>query len=217
MLSQAVEDYVKAIFKLQRRGPVATTDLAQALGVAPASATKMVKRLAGLGLADHQSYQGVTLTPAGERVALEVIRHHRLLELYLREVLGYSWKQLHEEAEHLEHHISEEFEERIDALLGHPTHDPHGHPIPTRDGQLAEHTAQSLVDVEPGRTAVVHYVCDADPEFLHYLEEVGLLPQSVVEVLDRRPFKGSLTVLTGDVRHIIDHEIAGRVFVVASD
>ncbi len=138
MLSQAVGDYLKAIYKLQGDGAVSTTDIAQALNVSSASVTNMIKRLAQMKMVEYESYRGVRLTEAGEKIALEIVRHHRLLETYLKEMLGYSWAEMHEEAERLEHHISEEFEDKIDALLGHPTHDPHGHPIPTRDLQITK-------------------------------------------------------------------------------
>jgi DtxR family Mn-dependent transcriptional regulator len=130
MVSESAQDYLKAIWKLQRSDEMSTTALAEALGVSPASATAMLKKLATLGLVVHERYHGATLTPTGERMALEVVRHHRLLELYLMEALGLSWDQVHEEAERLEHHLSDELEARIDRALGFPTHDPHGDPIP---------------------------------------------------------------------------------------
>ncbi len=137
MLGEAGEDYLKAIWKLAPDGRVTTNALAAELGVSPASATGMVKKLATLRLVEHEPYHGATLTPAGERVALEIVRHHRLLELYLREALGLSEAEVHDEAERLEHHLSDEVEARIDAALGFPTHDPHGAPIPAKDGTLA--------------------------------------------------------------------------------
>ena len=145
MLSGAVQDYLKTIYKLQEQGgAVSTSALAEAMGVAAASATGMVKKLAVLKLARHSPYQGVVLTKAGEKMALEVIRHHRLLELYLAEALGYSWDKVHEEAERLEHVISEEFEEKIFEALGRPTRDPHGDPIPTKDGTLVAGSHERL-------------------------------------------------------------------------
>src|SRR3982751_5350604 len=151
-ISAAVEDYAKAIYALQveRGGAVTNNALAERLGVSAASATNMVKKLGGLGLVEHLPYRGVELTPAGRRVALEVLRHHRLLELYLAKSLGVPWDRVHDEAEVLEHHISEELEELIANKLGNPTHDPHGDPIPTRDGRIDEGETASLQELEPG-------------------------------------------------------------------
>ena len=215
MLSQAVEDYLKTIYKLQGAGAVATTDLAQALGVASASVTNMVKRLASMKLVEHESYKGVRLTEAGEKIALEIIRHHRLLETYLKEVMGYSWAQMHEEAERLEHHISEAFEDKLDELLGYPTHDPHGHPIPTREGHVPEMSTTPLADTEAGHTVTIHHVSDADPALLKYLEEIGLLPQASVEVVEKAPFNGPLTLRIGEAEQVVGHEVARNVFVEA--
>ncbi|MDX1548052.1 MAG: metal-dependent transcriptional regulator [Rhodothermales bacterium] len=218
MLSQAVEDYLKTIYKLQQEdATVATTEIARALDVSSASVTNMVKRLAQMKLAEHEAYKGVRLTEAGRKIALEIIRHHRLLETYLKEILGYSWDQMHEEAEHLEHHISEEFEERIDALLGYPTHDPHGHPIPTRDLHVAESVAEPLADAQAGQRLVVHHVSDADPELLHYLEAVGLLPQTAVEVVEKAPFNGPLTLRIGEREQVVGREVAANVFVAPAE
>ncbi len=134
ILSSSIQDYLKAIFTIEEEKSLVTTnDIARIMHVSAASVTGMIKHLDRMNLVVHQSYKGVRLTKSGEKIALEIIRHHRLLETYLREIIGYSWEMMHHEAEHLEHHFSEEFEERIDALLGYPTHDPHGHPIPTRD------------------------------------------------------------------------------------
>lgn len=213
MLSQAVEDYLKTIYKLQSTGAVSTTDIARMLDVSSASVTNMVKRLSQMKMVEYQSYKGVRLTEAGEKIALEIIRHHRLLETYLKEMLDYSWEQMHEEAERLEHHISEEFEEKIDALLGYPTHDPHGHPIPTRDLQITEPTTVPLAQTEPGQSVVIHHVSDADAQLLLYLEKIGLLPQSAVEVLEKAPFNGPLTLRIGEQEQIVGHEVANNVFV----
>ena len=187
MLSPAVEDYLKTIYKLQgESGTVSTTDIARSLDISSASVTNMVKRLAKMNLATYQSYKGVTLTEAGEKIALEIIRHHRLLELYLKEVMDYPWEKIHEEAEHLEHHISEDFETKIEEMLGYPTHDPHGDPIPTRDGLIAETTGDRLADAPPGRRLVVERVSDRDPELLHYLEDLGLMPRATLEIVEKR-------------------------------
>src|SRR3989440_3007814 len=179
--SHAVEDTLKAIFLLcQEDQGAGTTALAERLRISPGAVTKMVKKLAGLRLVDHSPYRGVTLTPAGERIALEVIRHHRLLELYLHETLGYSWDQVHSEAERLEHVLSEEMEEKIDALLGRPAHDPHGDPIPSREGTLAPPPATRLSDLPDGHSATVARVQNNDPELLRYLGRLGLYPGAVV-------------------------------------
>ncbi len=218
MLSQAVEDYLKVIYQLQENGAtVSTSDIARALDVSSASVTNMVKRLAQLSLVEYESYRGVKLTLTGEKVALEIIRHHRLLELYLREVMGYSWDKIHEEAEHLEHHISEEFEEKLDELLGYPTHDPHGDPIPTREGEIAEITTDSLADVEPGTSVVIQRVSDADPEMLTYLEEIGLLPGTELTVIEKAPFHGPVKVRMQGRMRLVGHRIASNVFVDSED
>ena len=213
MLSQAVEDYLKAIYKLQAGGPASTTDLARALGVSSASVTNMVKRLDEMGLAHYESYKGVTLSPAGEKIALEIIRHHRLLELYLQEVMGYSWDQVHDEAEHLEHHISEEFEARIEEMLGFPTHDPHGDPIPTREGQIAEEASDPLSEAAGGQSVLICRVSDADPELLRYLERHGLMPGTRLDVIDRAPFNGPVTVRLDGAEQVIGHQVASNIFV----
>lgn len=214
MLSQAVEDYLKVIYQLQEGGrPVSTSDIARSLDVSAASVTNMIKRLAQLSLVEYESYRGVKLTHTGEKVALEIIRHHRLLELYLREVMGYSWHMIHKEAEHLEHHISEEFEEKLDELLGYPTHDPHGDPIPTREGEIAEITSDPLADVEPGSSVVIQRVSDADPDMLIYLEEMGLLPGTTLVVVEKAPFHGPIKVRIRGSERVVGHRIATNIFV----
>lgn len=214
MLSQAVEDYLKTIYKLQQDGAAATTEIARALNVSSASVTNMIKRLAQMGLAEYRSYRGVTLTEAGNKIALEIIRHHRLLELYLKEVMGYGWEQLHDEAEHLEHHISEEFESKIEEMLGYPTHDPHGDPIPTREGEVETIEDAPLSRVAVGQLVVVRRVADADPELLHYLEELGLMPRAEIEVLKKAPFDGPLDIRIGEHTCTVGFAVAQNVFVV---
>jgi DtxR family Mn-dependent transcriptional regulator len=219
MLSPTVEDYLKAIYKLQVRHdpPVTTSAVADAMEVSSASVTNMVQRLDELGLVVYESYRGATLTEAGTKVALEIIRHHRLLELYLKEVMDYSWEQLHEEAEHLEHHISEEFETKLEELLDYPTHDPHGHPIPARDGTVAEVRARPLAHVEAGATVQVHHLEDADPKLLHHLEDLGLMPRVRVDVEERAPFDGPLTLTVhtpeGANTEVVGRTVAAAVFV----
>src|SRR3954471_17100589 len=178
MLSEATQHYLKAIWKLGRDGPATTSAIAEELGVSPASATGMLKRLASLGLVEHERYHGAALTPAGERIALEVVRHHRLLELYLMQALGLGWDEVHDEADRLEHHLSEEVEARIDEALGFPTRDPHGDPIPSASLELADEEQLLLRDVGDGEAALVRRVPDSDPALLRYLSEVGLTPES---------------------------------------
>ncbi len=175
-LTEAMQDYLKTMWHLacETGEPVSTTALAEALGVAPASVTNMLKRLAELSLVEWEPYRGVVLTPAGEKIALEVIRHHRLIELYLAEALGYSWDQVHEEAERLEHHISEQFEAAIAELLGHPTHDPHGDPIPTPDLQIVAIPTRPLTTLDPGHRGIVRRVANQEPETLRSLAEKGV-------------------------------------------
>ena len=198
-ISHAVQDYAKAIYSLSRRDAesVTTSALADRLGVSPASASAMVKRLAELGFVSHEPYRGVRLTPAGERVALEVIRHHRLLELYLAEALGMPWDRVHDEAEVLEHAISGELSDLIAEKLGEPTHDPHGDPIPTRDGQIEEQDTKSLAECQPGDLAVLARVSDSDPAMLRYLGERGIEPGTPLEVVGREPFGGPVSVRVG--------------------
>ncbi|HYI36846.1 MAG TPA: metal-dependent transcriptional regulator [Thermoleophilaceae bacterium] len=195
-VSEAVQDYAKAIYSLHRRtgAPVATSALADRLDVSPASASAMLKRLTSLGLVTHQPYRGTELTEAGQRVALEVIRHHRLLELYLAEALGMSWDRVHAEAEVLEHAISPELSELIAEKLGHPTHDPHGDPIPTADGSIDEQVTVPLAELEAGQGGMFTRISDSDPEMLRYLSERGIAPGDTLEVLERQPFDGPLTV-----------------------
>jgi DtxR family Mn-dependent transcriptional regulator len=197
--SPAVEDYAKAIYALETRDeePVSTTALAERLGVTPGSASGMVKRLGELGLVTHRPYHGVLLTDAGRRVALEVIRHHRLLELYLVESLGVPWDRVHEEAEVLEHVLSDELEELISEKLGNPTHDPHGDPIPSRELTIDEVRTESLQSLEPGARGTFARISDSDPDMLRYLAARGIAPGDELEVVDRQPFGGPLFVRFG--------------------
>lgn len=214
VFSQVVEDYVKAIYKLQQEEQaVSTTELARKIKTSAAAATKMIKHLAENNLIIHNRYRGVRLTPAGERIALEIIRHHRLLELYLHEALGYGWDEVDAEAEKLEHHISEEFEARIDQMLDYPLTDPHGDPIPTRDGTIAPTRGTPLHASEPGETLVILRVRDSDPEALRYLKHLEMWLGTVVEVVEKQPFNGPLTLKIGDKTHTIGRELAGHVFV----
>ena len=209
-ISSAIEDYAKAIYALERRAgeAVTTNALAERLGVTPGSASGMVKRLAELGLAEHEPYRGVQLTDDGRRVALEVIRHHRLLELYLVQSLGVPWDRVHEEAEVLEHVLSEELEELIAAKLGNPTHDPHGDPIPTRELTIEEEPTQSLQSLEAGATGRFTRVSDSDPEMLRFLADRGISPGDSFEVIDKQPFGGPLFIRFGDNVHVLGGDLA---------
>lgn len=211
--SDAIEDYAKAIYALGRRtqGAVTTNALAERLGVTPASVSAMVKKLADRGLVEHAPYHGVELTAEGERVALEVMRHHRLLELYLAEYLAVPWDRVHEEAEALEHVLSEDLEARIAAKLGHPTHDPHGDPIPDAQLHIDEGDTRALDDLHPGDRGRFSRVSDADPAMLRYLEERGVQLGDELEVVDRQPFGGPLTVRFGDALHVFGGALAAAM------
>jgi len=214
MHSQAVEDYLKTIYEIEReQDKVATTVLAEQLGVAPASATGMIKKLAEMELVAYEPYQGVVLTQAGRRIAIEIIRHHRLIELFLAETLGVPWDQVHAEAHKMEHVISEDLVERIDTALGHPTTDPHGAPIPTRDGTIDQPPCRRLADLEPGQSAMIAEVFDNNAAVLRYLGELGLYPKVAVRVVTIAPFGGPLTVRAGETDHILGREVASQILV----
>jgi DtxR family Mn-dependent transcriptional regulator len=222
MLSPAVEDYLKAIYKLEIEHPAesgpngggATTNaVARAMKVSAASVTNMLKRLAEMKLVNYESYKGVTLTEAGKKVALEIIRHHRLLELYLHEVMGYTWDKVHDEAEYLEHHISEEFEDKIAAMLGNPTHDPHGHPIPTKDGKIPAAKFISLDQAETGKPLTIERVSDADPEMLKYMAELKLRPNAKVKIVSKAPFNGPITLEVEGKKRSLGSEVAKHISV----
>lgn len=214
MPTQAVEDYLKAVYEIGRdEAPVSTSDLAEHLGVTPASATGMLKKLAEARLLDHEPYRGVRLTDAGRRIALEVIRHHRLLELYLHEALGVPWDEVHAEAEKMEHVLSEALEARIDAALGHPTVDPHGAPIPTVELTIAAPERIPLDEVGPGHVAVVAEVSDHDAALLRYVGELGLYPQTPIEVVAVAPFDGPITVRVDGAERTVGRKAARYLFV----
>jgi DtxR family Mn-dependent transcriptional regulator len=212
--SEAVEDYAKAIYGLSRRseGPVGTTELAERLGVTPATATAMLKRLDARGLIRYQPYRGAALTVAGERVALEVIRHHRLLESYLSEALGMPWDRVHEEAEVLEHYISEDLEALIAEKLGEPSFDPHGDPIPGPDlAPLGDSGRRPLSELEPGGRAIFARVSDTDPAMLRFLSERRITPGVEIVVTGRQPFDGPLLIEVAGVEHALGAELARRI------
>mgnify|MGYP002760345364 FL=1 len=215
MRSPSIEDYLKAVYKLEENegAPVSTGDLAQAMEVSSASASNMIKRLDELDFLTYEAYEGATLTNPGRTVALEVIRHHRLLELYLKDVMGFSWDEIHEEAEILEHHISERFEDRIEEMLGHPERDPHGHPIPARDGTVDTLPTRSLADLVEGNAASIDHIADEDGELLDLLEQRGLLPGATVEVVDTRPLDGLLVVAVDGAEQVIGRPVAQKVVV----
>lgn len=225
VLSTAAEDYLKTIYKLREAGanadgdstPVTTQALADGLQVAAPSATAMVKKLASLKLVAHEPYRGVSLTPAGERIALEVIRHHRLVETFLSEVLGMDWDQVHDEAEKWEHVLSEEVEAKIDAALNNPTHDPHGAPIPTLDGKIADDGWQPLLRASEGDRVTVRRVSDRSPAVLRHLREVGLIPGARLEVLRATPESGVLELQVEKQSRIVGAEPARAVWVSHDD
>lgn len=208
--SQAVEDYAKAIFALEGRSaePVATNALAARLGITPGSVSAMLRKLDELGLITHVPYRGVRLTEKGRRLALEMVRHHRLLELFLAEALEMSWDRVHAEAEVLEHVLSEDLEALISAKLGHPTLDPHGDPIPTADLQLDERATRSLESLEPGDRGTFVRVSDADPEMLRYLAGCGIAPGDRFVVRSRQPFGGPLFLTFGGCDQTIGGALA---------
>jgi DtxR family Mn-dependent transcriptional regulator len=208
-LTVAVQDYAKAIYSLEERdGSASTNDLAALLDVRPASVSGMLRKLSALGLVEHERYRGVRLTERGRRVALEVIRHHRLLELFLVENLGMTWDEVHAEAEVLEHALSEELEELIAAKLGHPTHDPHGDPIPSRELHVAASSAPALTELEPGESATFVQISDSDPAMLRFLGERGIVPGTGLELVERQPFDGPLFVRVGGETHALGAVLA---------
>ena len=215
VLSQSVEDYLKAIYLLETEGNAATTNsIAEALSVSSASVTNMFKKLAKLKLINHKSYRGAELTKAGEKIALEVIRHHRLLELYLKEMMGYSWDEVHDEAEKLEHHISEQFEDKIAELLNDPTHDPHGDPIPSKDGVVPKMASLAITDAKENESYIIGRVKDQDPELLRYLEKTGIIPGVKVHILEKAPFNGHVRIRLEGKETTIGNSVAKDVFLL---
>jgi DtxR family transcriptional regulator, Mn-dependent transcriptional regulator len=218
MITHAMEDYLKIIFQLEEEESTVTTQsIAASLQVQSPSVTNMIKRLAELNLVKHTPYRGVTLTQTGRKAALEVIRHHRLLELYLAEALGYGWDEVHEEADRLEHSISEEFEARIDRALGFPSVDPHGDPIPTAEGEIADFVGLRLSELKDGEQAVVERVSDSDPEKLRYLGAMGLFPAATVEVLEQMPFDGPVRIQVDNDEHVLGRDLANTIRVRRPD
>jgi DtxR family Mn-dependent transcriptional regulator len=213
LLSASVQDYAKAVYALEARGgaPVSTNDLAARLGVTPGSVSGMLRKLAEVGLLEHEPYRGVRLTDEGRRVALEVLRHHRLLELFLAQELGMPWDRVHAEAEVLEHVLSEELEELIAGRLGDPAVDPHGDPIPTPQFEIAERPTRSLDELPVGAVGRFVRVSDSDPEMLRYLADLGITLGVQLEVIDRQPFGGPVFVRIDEREHPIGGQLAGAM------
>lgn len=213
-ISHAMEDYMKAIYELSSVArTVSTSQLAQRMDCTPASVTNMLQKLSSLKLVKYTPYRGVKLTSAGQKVALQVLRHHRLIELYLAEVLGYSWDKVHAEADQLEHVISEELENRIDEALGHPERDPHGAPIPSKNGEVAGASSSTLWETAVGDTVMIERVDDKDPEVLRYLASLGVYPAVRLSVLKKAPFNGPIHVLIGKQEHGLSEQLARQIFV----
>lgn len=213
-LSGPVEDYLKAIWDLERSGePAETNAIAHRLGIAPASVSGMVRRLARQGLITHERYHGARLTAAGRRAALKTIRRHRVIEAYLTTALGYSWDRVHDEAERLEHSASEELIDRMAKAIGEPDVDPHGAPIPTREGTLKERAVVTLASLAEGDTARVERVSDESAERLRYLAELGIVPGASVKVVERAPFDGPIELKVDAVRKTIGAELAAQILV----
>jgi DtxR family Mn-dependent transcriptional regulator len=217
-LTYVIEDYLKTIYDLTAEsGRASTNQIADRMGVTPASVTNMIQKLATTNppLLEYRKHRGVTLTSDGENIALEIIRHHRLLEVFLHQTLGYSWDEVHEEADRLEHVISEEFETRIDESLGHPRLDPHGDPIPTRDLHLPDATVIPLNEIQPGQQATIKRVRDTNPEMLRYLSDMGLTPGSHIFALEVSPFDDNLRLqIEGQEQVIVlGPKVTSQVFV----
>lgn len=215
-LTISIQDYLKSIYELTENGQSAsTTALARKLNISAPSVTGMVQKLASAkpALVEYQKHQGVTLTREGKKAALEVIRHHRLLEAWLVQTLGYSWDEVHEEAERLEHVISEDFEQRIAAAMGHPVRDPHGEPIPTADLKMPLDDSMPLSALRPNQTATIQRVEASDPKLLRYLEELGLIPGVKIEVQEYSPFDHNMTIKLKRRSLVLGLSITSKIFV----
>ncbi|MCC5940481.1 MAG: metal-dependent transcriptional regulator [Balneolaceae bacterium] len=218
--SQSVEDYLKTIYKLEQdtHKGVSTSSLAEGMGVANASVTNMLKRLSEMGLVNYESYYGTTLTDAGEKIALEIIRHHRLIELYLKEMLGYSWDEVHDEAEKLEHHISEQFEDKIAEMLNNPIVDPHGDPIPTKEGVMPAISSEPLTVLKEDQESIIIRVKNQDPELLRYLEDQGLIPGVKIKITKKEPFNGPLQLsIENEHTTTIGYGVAEDIYVMKKE
>lgn len=218
MATLTVENYIKTIYLVASesgKGSASTGELAKRLGVSPGSVTSMCRTLAESGLADYQAYEGVRLTEAGHRLALRVLRRHRLVELFLFRTLGLSWDEVHEEAEHLEHAVSDRLVDRVDEFLGFPEADPHGDPIPKPDGTIKSLQASSLVELAPGTQFVLERVLDQSPEFLRYLSQSALVIGSTAKVVENNRSSGAMTVGAGDRSITLGREVAEKLLVRA--
>lgn len=217
MASQSIEEYLEAICKLEEEdAPVANSRLAERLGVSPASASEMVKKLAQRGLVTYEPYKGVTLTPEGRNMAFSLIRRHRLWERFLTDILGVDWHLVHEEACRLEHTASNEVVERLAKVLERSETCPHGRPVPTQEGEMAAQEARPLTELEPGNEALVRYVADEGEEFLRYLGGLGLVPGATVLVEEMAPFEGPLTILVEGKRKVLGRQAASLIMVKPS-
>jgi DtxR family Mn-dependent transcriptional regulator len=215
-LTGPVEDYLKAIYELERTGEAAETNaIARLLGIAPASVSGMVRRLADQGLISHERYHGARLTPAGRKAALRTLRRHRVIEAYLTSALGYSWDRVHDEAERLEHAASDELIDRMAEAIGEPATDPHGAPIPTRDGELEERPLVPLSSLSAGARARVEAVSDRSGERLRYLAELGIVPGAEVQIVAREPFDGPIALKLGNAHRTIGPALASQILVAS--
>lgn len=216
ILTETIQDYLKKIYLIQhKKEKVTTNDIAESLGISAPSATNMIKKLSDMKLLDYAPYQGVKLTDTGTKIALEVIRHHRLIELYLVEALGYSWDEVHVEAERLEHVISEKLESKIAEFLGDPKFDPHGDPIPTKDGQIGVIKGDALSAFNVGDAVTILRISDKDPDRLRYLAQFGLYPGVPVNITRKEPYAGIMWVQIGESEHPLSLEIAREIYVEA--
>lgn len=214
MPGENVENYLKNIYKLQSKsGRVATSALAERLGISDPSVSDMIRKLSEQGLVRYEPYKGVELTEKGRRVALKIVRRHRLWELFLVEILNYSWDKIDAEAERLEHIASDDLERKLDEALGFPQVDPHGDPIPTVDGEIAESDYISLADLDPGQLGIISRVSDSSPEILQYVTELGLALDTEVQVKKKMEFDGSLLIKIGSKEHFVSRKLAGSIFV----
>ena len=212
MTSSNVEDYLKTIYNLSAREEAASTSaIAEQLGIAAGSVTGMLKRLADQGLVEHVPYYGARLTDAGEKKAISLIRRHRILEMFLVQVLGYTWDRVHEEAERLEHAVSDELIDRMAQVLGSPTVDPHGAPIPASGKAFVDRQYPTLDKLDVGCSAVLRRVRDEDPAALRYLAELNMMPGAELTLTERGPFNGPLYIRVGDKDHIVSPELAQSV------
>ena len=214
-LTQAIEDYLKQIYKLEQTDKGATTSsIAEAMQVSAASVTSMLKRLSKLNLIDYSSYKAVTLTDTGRHTALETIRHHRLLELFLVEKLNFNWDEVHEEADTLEHYISEKLEDRIAEILEDPSRDPHGDPIPDKQGQLPVVDWIKMSESSIGKEYLIRRITEQEPEVLQYLQGIGILPGVKVGIENKGPFEGPITIQIEGKQEVIGQKIAQKIYLI---